>query len=241
MSGSLRLHVYMSRCGVGARRKCEKIIADGRVSVNGTIVTEMGRSVETDDVVSLDGALICPVERSVHYALHKPVGFLCSNHDRYGRPLAVDLIHRKPGERVFHVGRLDMASSGLIFYTNDGAFAQGAAHPSSGVEKEYLVETRESMDKHHLQLYQRGIDIEGESYKLCRYGALSGRRCRLVLSQGKNREIRKVLRHFGYHVSKIHRIRIGVVELGMLKPGRYRDLTPSELQWFALRRGLAVK
>jgi 23S rRNA pseudouridine2605 synthase len=230
VSEPLRLQAYMAQCGVGSRRHCESYIQEGRVKVNGKPAV-LGARVGVADRVSLDDRLLQPETRTVYLAVNKPAGYLCSNSDRHGRPLVLDLLEDIP-LRLFHVGRLDFRSSGLIFYTNDGGFARTVSHPSSGIEKEYLVETKGPIAEQLLQRYRRGVDVEGESYHLLRYQYKTPRKAVLTLGEGKNREIRRVFDHFGLKLSRIHRIRIGCVHVRGIPPGGYRMLSRKEVSWF---------
>ena len=232
---NVRLQVFLSRSGLGSRRRCERIVEQGRVEINGRPVSELGVKVKPGDEVRVDGRTIEP-QSPVYIALHKPAGCLCSNSDPHGRPLAIDYIHLPVAVRIFHVGRLDYNSSGLILYTNDGRFALRVAHPSYGVEKTYLVEACRAVDKSDLERYRSGLTIEGESYRLLRYRIRGPRTCFLTLLEGKNREIRRVFDHLGYDVDRIHRVRIGPVSLGDLQPGTFRQLSRCELDWFWARK-----
>lgn len=233
--GRVRLQVYLSRCGFGSRRFCEKLISGNSVTVNG-IDAVVGVKVGKGDRVCVDGKSVKPSEKSVYIALNKPPGYLCTNADPFGRPLAADLLRNLVGgTKVFHVGRLDFNSSGLIFYTNDGQFAQSVAHPSMGIRKTYLVETSKCISEGMLKQYKRGVDIGNEKYRLSAYRIETEKRCRLVLIEGKNREIRRVFNHFGYKIKTIHRIKIGVVSIRAMKSGDSRLLTDSEIRWFLAR------
>jgi 23S rRNA pseudouridine2605 synthase len=233
--GKLRLQVYLSRCDLGSRRLCEKLISGNRVTVNG-INAVVGVKVGEGDRVCVDGKPVKPSEQSLYIALNKPSGYLCTNADPFGRPLAVDLLRKSlRNTKVFHVGRLDFNSSGLIFYTNDGQFAQSVAHPSMGIRKTYLVETSKRINEGMLKQYKRGVAIGAEKYRLSTYRIEAERRCRLVLIEGKNREIRNVFDHFGHKIKAIRRIKIGVVSIRALKSGESRLLTKSEVSWFLAR------
>jgi 23S rRNA pseudouridine2605 synthase len=230
MSEPVRLQVYLSRRGLGSRRNCEQYIREGRVTVNGRQAT-LGCSVGQGDRVLLDRKPLPGSQTIVHLAVHKPPGFLCANQDARGRPLVTDILADVP-VRVYHVGRLDFQSSGLIFYTNDGRFARTVMHPSSRIEKEYLVETREPIAPEHLARFQRGIALGGERYRLKRYTFRTPRQVLLTLVEGKNREIRLVFEHFGVELRSIHRVRIGCVHLKGIPKGGYRSLSKSEVHWF---------
>jgi 23S rRNA pseudouridine2605 synthase len=234
MSETLRLHVYMARCGVASRRKCEEYILEGRVSVNGKRA-EIGSKVSPGDRVFFDRKPLRLESGQAYLAVNKPRGYLCANEDAQGRPLVADLLRRVPF-RLFHVGRLDMQSSGLIFYTNDGEFAKQVSHPSSAIEKEYRVECGQDVPEEMLQQYQAGITVQGERYRLKRYRFRSARSLSLTLIEGKNREIRQVFEHFRIPLRSIHRVRIGCVTEEGIPSGRYRRLEPAEIEWFRKRR-----
>ena len=220
----------MARCGVGSRRACETYIREGRVTVNGQIA-ELGSKVTSSDRVALDDRQLHPEKEQVYLAINKPAGYLCSNSDSRGRPLLLDLLQDVP-QRVFHVGRLDFRSSGLIFYTNDGNFAKTVSHPSSRIEKEYQVETKNPFPEEFLSQYKRGLNIGAERYRLLKYEYKTPRKVVLTLVEGKNREIRRVFEHFGFFPSKIHRVRIGCVRIRGIPPGGYRLLSRKEVAWF---------
>ncbi len=141
ISGILtRLQVYLAHSGVASRRACEQIILDGRVTVNGNTVTNMGAKVAPDDVVCVDGNRVRPEEQKRYVLLNKPSGYICSLADEKGRQVAADILKSAYTERLYNVGRLDMYSSGAILFTNDGHFASVVGHPSAEIEKEYVVE-----------------------------------------------------------------------------------------------------
>jgi 23S rRNA pseudouridine2605 synthase len=228
----IRLHVYMARCGIGSRRKCEQYIAEHRVQVNGKPVNARGIKVSENDTILFDGKPVLPVRKKVYIALHKPRGYLCSHKDPQERLLAKELFEDAVKEPVFHVGRLDMNSSGLIFYTNDGEFAHIVTHPSFAVEKEYIVITSTIIDNAKLQQYNRGIIIDGTHYILKQYTMINSYKVRLTLVQGKNREIRRVFTYFSIRIRRIHRVRIGCVNLGNLASGEFKFLKKKEIEWF---------
>ena len=170
----------------------------------------------------------------VSLALHKPVGYLCSNADPRGRRLARELLPEAPGH-LYHVGRLDLASSGLILFTNDGQLAIRAAHPAFGVEKEYEVTSDRRVSRRMLEQYRAGCRIAGVTYTLAGYRQCPDNRVRLTLTEGRNREIRRVFSHFGLPVRSLVRLRVGPVALTGLAPGCWRALTAREVAWFLNR------
>jgi hypothetical protein len=226
----VRLQVYLAHAGVASRRACEKIIAEGRVSVNGTLVTDMGSKVRASDTVLLDGKPVQPEARKRYVLLNKPAGFVCTLSDEKGRPTAADLLKEAYSERLYNIGRLDMFSSGAILFTNDGDFAAKIEHPSAQIEKEYVIETTQDFPPELLTRFERGIRVDGIFYKCRSAAAINRRKLRIVLVEGKNREIRRVLDSFNCTIKRLVRVRIGNLELGTLKAGEFRDLTAKERQ-----------
>lgn len=226
----MRLQVYLAHAGVASRRACEKIIAEGRVSVNGTLVTDMGSKVRTGDTVLLDGKPVHPEARKCYVLLNKPAGFVCTLSDEKGRPTAADLLKETYSERLYNIGRLDMFSSGAILFTNDGDFAAKIEHPSAQIEKEYVIETAQDFPPELLTRFERGIRVDGIFYKCRSAAAVNRRKLRIVLVEGKNREIRRVLDSFNCTIKRLVRVRIGNLELGTLKAGEFRALTAKERQ-----------
>ena len=226
----VRLQVYLAHAGVASRRACEKIIAEGRVSVSGTLVTDMGSKVCASDTVLLDGKPVQPEARKRYVLLNKPAGFVCTLSDEKGRPTAADLLKEAYSERLYNIGRLDMFSSGAILFTNDGDFAAKIEHPSAQIEKEYVIETTQDFPPELLTRFERGIRVDGIFYKCRSAAAINRRKLRIVLVEGKNREIRRVLDSFNCTIKRLVRVRIGNLELGTLKAGEFRDLTAQERQ-----------
>ena len=224
----MRLQVYLAHAGVASRRACEKIIAEGRVSVNGTLVTDMGSKVRTGDTVLLDGKPVHPEARKCYVLLNKPAGFVCTLSDEKGRPTAADLLKETYSERLYNIGRLDMFSSGAILFTNDGDFAAKIEQPSAQIEKEYVIETTQDFPLELLTRFERGIRVDGIFYKCRSAAAINRRKLRIVLVEGKNREIRRVLDSFNCTIKRLVRVRIGNLELGTLKAGEFRNLTANE-------------
>jgi 23S rRNA pseudouridine2605 synthase len=229
-SNSLRLQVFLAHAGIASRRAAEKLIVDGRVTVNGSVVNVLGSKVSIADVIAVDGAAI-QTEKKRHYlALNKPPLYLCSSSDPENRPLAKDLLPAMIRERLYNVGRLDYLSCGLILFTNDGNFAAEAGHPRAQIEKEYLVEATGLIPDAVLEDFLRGIAIEGTVYR-CRHIEKTGKReLRIVLIEGKNREIRRVFSYFHLHPKRLCRVRIGPVSLGSLTEGKTRPLNAAEIQ-----------
>jgi 23S rRNA pseudouridine2605 synthase len=226
----LRLQVYLAHAGIASRRAAEEIIAQGRVSVNGVVISGQGNRVFPGDKVLLDGKEVKTESRQVYLALNKPPGYICSSSDPQGRPLAIELLPDEIRERLYNVGRLDFMSCGLIFFTNDGEFASRLGHPSSCIEKEYVVEATGHIPDSLIEAFEKGITIEDVHYQAQFIERLDSRTVRVVLIEGKNREIRRVFSHFHLHPFRLRRTRIGPVKLGELEEGKSRPLRKFELE-----------
>jgi 23S rRNA pseudouridine2605 synthase len=226
----LRLQVFLAHSGLASRRACEKIILDGRVTVNGQVVTELGSKVSDSDIVKVDGKQLSLEKKKCYVLLNKPAGYVCSSSDEKGRAVAVDLLKDAYKERLYNVGRLDMYSKGMILFTNDGDFAAKLSHPSSQVEKEYIVETSQDIPEDFPKKFEHGIRVDNVFYKCLKCQILKARKLDIVLIEGKNREIRTVLESQNIGTKSLVRVRIGSVKLNNLKPGEYRELTEREVK-----------
>jgi len=224
-----RLQAYLASAGLGSRRHCEAFILEGRVLINGQ-KAELGQSVSPGDTVLLDGRPVVPQEQKHYLMLNKPAGYLCAMSDPEKRPLAVDLLKDACAERVYNVGRLDQWSSGLILFTNDGDFAKKMSHPSSNIEKEYELVTDVAIPKEFAVSFEAGVVIDETTYKARSVKILDDYHATIILIEGRNREIRRVLAHFGLRALKLTRVRIGPVRLGQLPEGKFRELTNEELR-----------
>ena len=224
----VRLQVYLAHAGVASRRAAEKLIAEGRITVNGRQVNIPGEKVLPADVVCFDGKQVETESRLLYLVLNKPPLYISSSFDPQGRPLALDLLP-SCSERLYNVGRLDYRSSGLILFTNDGAFTARVGHPRAEIEKEYLVESTVPIPDRAVQEFARGVIVEGILYRAREIEKTGKKSLRVVLVEGKNREIRRVFSHFHLHPEKLQRIRVGPVCLGDLKEGESRSLTKHEL------------
>ena len=238
-SEAIRLQLRLARAGIASRRKCETFIAEGRVKVNGRVVITPGSKVTPEDEVIFDGRPVRDEKRKIYIALHKPSGFLCSDDDPDGRPLAKSLLDVVVKERIFHVGRLDYMTSGLIFFTNDGDFARALTHPSRKVEKEYIVTTKNEIPEELMSRFLEGITVEGVRYKASEAVLKGPRTAGIVLTEGKNRELRRVFLSVSVSIKKVHRVRIGPVHLKGIASGRFRNLRESEIK--ALIDGTDIK
>jgi 23S rRNA pseudouridine2605 synthase len=229
ISFPIRLQSYLAKCGLGSRRGCEKLITDGLVEINGQVVTELGVKVNEHDDVRCKNKDVHPF-KPVYIMLNKPEGFLASNYDPHYDTYAIDLINVPEKSSLFHVGRLDKESSGLMIYTNDGKLAQKLTHPSFEIEKEYMVETlqAEKFLRNSAMLSGEGLEVEGILYRFKDIKSAGKNLLSVTLTEGKNREIRNVFRYLGCSISRLHRIRIGNLLLGNLETGSFRKISRDE-------------
>ena len=230
-----RLQKLLSRAGVTSRRKAEALIVEGRVTVNGTAVTELGSKADLEsDHIKVDGKLLRAPRRMVYIALNKPVNCVTTMSDPEGRPTVMDLVHGLK-ERVFPVGRLDYHSEGLLLLTNDGDFTNGLTSASHHIPKTYLVKVNGSLSTEQEEQFRSGIPVEGRmtapaGLKLMRRAENPWYEVRLI--EGRKNQIRVMFKHCGRLVEKLKRVRIGFLELGPLKPGEFRHLSQEEIERF---------
>jgi len=226
-----RLQKVLARAGFGSRRLCEILIDEGRVTVNGEIA-ELGRRVEVRrDAVAVDGAPVGVLPGLVYYLLNKPPGVVTTASDPEGRPTVLDLV--PPTPRVFPVGRLDAATEGLLVLTNDGVLAQLVAHPSHGVEKEYLAEVEGLPSHGAVRSLREGVMLEDGRTSPARVSAVSPGVLRIVIHEGRNRQVRRMCDAVGHPVSRLVRTRIGPLADRRLRPGRWRELSADEVRELA--------
>jgi 23S rRNA pseudouridine2605 synthase len=226
-----RLQKVLAHCGVGSRRECEEIIEQGRVEVNGCVVTRLGTKVNPErDGIRVDGEQVA-LERRVYYLLHKPRGYICTNSDERGRPRVIDLI--PDDRRIYTVGRLDEASEGLVLLTNDGALTNIICHPRYQVDKTYRLEVRGRIAPQQLDRIERGVWLaEGKSAPArVRRVDRRGDRTILTLSvwEGRNRELRRIFAKVALRVMRLTRTAIGPLRIDGLDVGAYRRADPREL------------
>jgi len=235
--GQIRLQKLLAQSGVASRRKCEEIMLDGRVEVDGEIVTRLGTKVDPRvAVIRVDGRRLPPISPNVYLVLNKPRGVVSTMSDPEGRPTLTDYVADRP-ERLFHVGRLDTDTSGLILLTNDGEFAHRMAHPSYEVYKTYVAEVDGEVTKETLQRLLGGVTLEDGPVTVSQarlvstgQGNAKGRSIvELVIHEGRNRIVRRLLDHVGHPVRRLTRTAIGSVQLAGLRDGTLRALSTDEL------------
>jgi 23S rRNA pseudouridine2604 synthase len=229
---SISLNKFISSTGICSRREADRMIEAGRVQLNGT-TAQKGNRVNPGDEVLLDGAPLKAKPQAVYIALHKPPGITCTT-DRKDKDNIIDFLNYP--ERIFHIGRLDKASTGLIFLTNDGDIVNEILREQNEHEKEYIVTVNKPINASFVRRMSQGIPILGTVTKKCQVEKIGRQAFRIVLTQGLNRQIRRMCEYLGYDVVTLKRVRIMNVHLGGLKPGQWRYLTEGELQ--ELRRHL---
>ncbi len=225
---SIRLNKYIAEAGICSRREADRLIEGGRVTVDGE-PAKQGMRVEAGQSVEIDGRPVKEQEAKVYLAFHKPRGVVCTSEKREKNNI-IEYLHYPI--RITYCGRLDKDSEGLVIMTNDGDIVQKMMRGANRHEKEYLVSLDKAITKEFLEGMQAGVYLEelDATTRRCRVEKLSDTSCRIILTQGLNRQIRRMCEHFGYRVMKLVRVRVMNIELGQLKVGKYRELTTAELQ-----------
>ncbi len=239
----MRLQKFLAAAGVSSRRAAEEIIKEGRVAVNGTTVTEMGFIVDPKhDEVRLDNRPVVPAEKTVYLLLNKPEGYITTLHDPYGRPTVNELVS-DAGVRIYPVGRLDMDTSGLLLLTNDGETAFRLAHPSYGVEKEYLARVQGLPAASTLLQLGQGVALPDGVTSPAKVRLVKGNRLNslvaLTIHEGRNRQARRMLEAVGHPVVSLKRVRFGPLTLDGLRSGQWRFLSAREVE--QLRQSVVAK
>jgi len=218
----------LSRAGLGSRRVCDEMVEDGRVTVNGVLASPGTRVHPETDRVEVDGVAIGVRPGLVYYLLNKPRGVVSTSSDPQGRPTVVALVPAEP--RVFSIGRLDAETEGLLLLTNDGDLAQRVAHPSHGVDKEYLAEVKGTPSRGALRRLREGVDLDDGPTAPAKVSLVGAGALRLVIHEGRNRQVRRMCEAVGHPVERLVRTRIGPLSDRKLAPGDWRELTQDEVR-----------
>ena len=231
--GLVRLQKHLAQSGVASRRRCEELMLSGLVEVDGEVVTRLGTKIDPRTaVVRVDGRRLPPISDHVYLALNKPRGVVSTMSDPEGRRTLADLVADRP-ERLFHVGRLDTDTEGLILLTNDGDFAHTVAHPSYELEKTYVTEVDGVVDKATVRRLRAGVVVEERTVEVHRAKVVQSTADRsiveLTIHEGRNRVVRKLFGELGHPVRRLTRTVVGPVVLRGLRPGEHRELTSDEL------------
>jgi len=223
-----RLQKVLARAGIGSRRTCEDLIADGRVRVDGAVVRLGARIEVSRQIVEVDGVPITVDPDLVHYLLNKPAGVVTTASDTHGRPTVIELVPVSP--RVHPVGRLDLETEGLLLLTNDGALTHRLTHPSFGVEKEYLAEVSGAPSRGALRRLREGVELDDGMTAPAGVSLVAPNVVKLVIHEGRNRQVRRMCEAVGYPVVRLVRTRIGPLRDQHLPPGAWRPLEQDELR-----------
>src|SRR5688572_28136143 len=229
----MRLNKYLSHAGIASRRAADTLIMQGHVSINGTVVKEMGYKVKENDVVKFKGKTIKPIEKLVYYLLNKPRNVLSTSQDERGRRTVIDILASKVPERVYPVGRLDRNTSGLILLTNDGDLTKKLSHPSHKVPKVYQATLDKNLGLKDMELIRSGITLEDGDIKADSLHFVEGeskREVMIELHSGKNRVVRRIFEHLGYEVVKLDRVYYAGLTKKNLPRGFFRPLTKEEVR-----------
>lgn len=222
----MRINKYIASSGYCSRRQADKYIIEGKVVINGVLNQDPSYKVSEQDIVQVNGKEIFPEEK-VYYMLNKPVGYMSSLKDPNFDKFVVDLID--DNRRIYPVGRLDVDSRGLILLTNDGEFTNKLTHPSNEISKKYEIITKKSLSKDDIIKFKKGVDIGDESKVKGVIKHIEGSKYEIVIFEGRNRQIRRMLESIGNEVLDLKRIEIGPFSLGELKEKEYRHLSTEEL------------
>ena len=234
----MRLNKYLASCGIASRRKCEELIVSGKVKVNNRVVTELSTIVnENKDEVRYNNEIVKPEQEFKYFILHKPKGYVSSVKDDRGRKTVLELIKDIP-VRLFPVGRLDYDSEGLMLLTNDGELANRLTHPSYEIEKTYIVKIEGLIKESELAVLRNGVKLDGVKTKKAKLKLISFEnnisKIEVKISEGRNRQIRRMFSEIGKEVIFLKRTAIGELKLGGLYRGNVRELTPFEVEYLKL-------
>ncbi|MEC7839226.1 MAG: pseudouridine synthase [Chlamydiota bacterium] len=221
-----RLSKLMAQAGVASRRHCEEIIFAGRVKVNGKTTLLPQTMVDGTENITIDGKKLPSTEKKIYYILNKPKGYICTNEDGNFEKV-VDIFANTP-QRLFTVGRLDKDTTGLIIVTNDGHYAQKVIHPSSDIEKEYIAKVNKPLTEKLLKLIAKGTEVEGTFVKPKFVKAIGPRSVKIVVTEGKKREVRVLIENVDLKVIALKRTRIGSLMMGKLREGTWRTMTEKD-------------
>ena len=232
----MRLNKFLSTAGVASRRKCDELIKDGKIYVNGEVQSNLGTVIdEKKDVVEYLGERINLPSSFIYLKMNKPKGYACTSSDEKGRKTIFDLLEDK-SVRLFNVGRLDYDTEGLIFLTNDGEFANNVIHPKFQIEKEYIVTVEGAMKESEFAVLRKGAVINGERMPSARVNPISfdGKVTKLsvVITEGQNHQVRRMFEAIGKDIKLLKRVRIGSVHLGNLFRGKTKPMTAEEVESF---------
>jgi 23S rRNA pseudouridine2605 synthase len=236
-SEGVRINKYIADAGVCSRREADKLIAAGEITVNGEVVTELGKKVLPTDSVKYNGKLL-KKERFIYILLNKPKDYITTSSDEQGRKTVLDLISGACSERVYPVGRLDRNTTGLLLFTNDGELTKRLTHPSFNVSKTYVAELDENITKEQLEMLTNGVELEDGFSKFDSVEFEKGNNSRKTvivnIHSGKNRIVRRMFEHLGFEVKKLDRTNFAGLKKGSVTRGKWRFLAPKEVGYLKM-------
>jgi len=224
----MRINKYLASCGIGSRRKCEEYILNGLVTINDKVIKDLSTTINPKDIVKFESKVIKPDNKLVYILLNKPKGVVTTCNDERGRTTVLDLINPTAidNARIFPVGRLDYNTEGLLILTNDGEFARKMTHPSSQVEKVYVVTVDRKVKEDDIKMLENGVMIDGEITHPAKAKVTKPNIVELTITQGRNRQVRKMFESLGYRVTHLKRTKVGKWTLGTLKVGDWIFIRP---------------
>lgn len=224
-----RLSKVLAQAGIASRRKCEEIIFAGKVQVNNKTIIEPQHAVNSEkDSITVDGVKLPKIEKKVYYILNKPIGFVCSNNKEIHKKIVLDLFEAE--ERLFTVGRLDKDTSGLLIVTNDGELSNQIIHPRYEIEKEYIAKVAADVSNEHISEIAQGARVENTFVQPLKVQKVRKGTIKVVVKEGKKREVRKLIEQTGLKIRELSRVRIGNLRMGKLEIGHYKKVTKKELE-----------
>ncbi|MBI45756.1 MAG: hypothetical protein CMG66_06310 [Candidatus Marinimicrobia bacterium] len=230
----MRINKYLARCGVGSRRQCDEYIKNRKIKVNGNVIDNFSYSVRDSDCVQYKGKNLTFVVENYIYIVNKPRGYMCTSDDPRGRKKVIDLI--PVNVRLFNIGRLDYNTTGIILFTNNGDLANSLLHPSNQVQKKYYVESKENIKNNDIENIRKGLFIPGFGKVRADITLLESKKnsfiWNIILTEGKNREIRRIFSYLSNKLKKIHRYEFAGIKLGNIKSGKYKKISYREFNKF---------
>lgn len=232
----MRINKYLAQCGLSSRRNCELFVTEGKVKINGHIVTDLATDVKPDDTVVVNGQKVTPIQQHIYIMLNKPKGYVCTTNDELGRKTVLELLGTKyNSKRIFPVGRLDYDTEGLLLLTTDGDLSNRLMHPHNEIPKTYVAKIEGEIEESELDKLRGGVLLDGVRTKKCKAKLLSFEdnisRIEVVITEGRNRQVRRMFESINREVIFLKRTAIGDLKLGGLYRSQHRELKPDEVDY----------
>lgn len=225
----MRINKFIAACNVASRRKSEELVLEGRIKVNGEVVTDLAYKIAEKDIVLFDDKRIEINPQLRYFLLNKPAGVVSTAKDQFGRKSVVDFFDKDL--RLYPVGRLDYDSRGLLIITNDGNLTYHLTHPKHNINKIYIVKTDMDLNDNQMIDFENGVDIGDHITSICKIEKIKLRTYKVIINEGRNRQIRRMFSAFGINVIDLQRIAIGELTLDNIKEGQYKELTPEQIEY----------